>query len=540
VVDAASGAPLPGAVVSLSGLRFAGASVLADAHGRFVIVDVPPGAYTLAAQRIGYFDGLAGEAGPLLETTALRAGAGGVRRIELASGEWIPDINVGLWRPASIEGRILDEAGRPAVGRYVRVLAVSGPPREPEFALAGAALTDDRGTYAVGRLLEGNYAVAVLPDGETVLGGSAIPLMFHPGVRTLSDARMVSLEYGQHTTDVDIQTKLVPTRVITGRIVGASEAYANLTLALIDEGAVTLGTTGEVARTTAGSDGAFRFQGIPEGRYQLVSLEGSNRPDSRPASQLLGGPRLWERPGASPSTRSSGVATHWVHASIVVGPEDLVGLSVEALPTIDLAGRIIRDSAEADTVRMPRSVRLLTVGASRGFVPTFPVSEDGSFNISGLAGASYWLEIADAVVQEVLIDGRDYRFRPIDARAVRGELSITVTAGGSIAGTVSPPPSLSRPVLQSVIYFTEDRTKWPLAHRFPALAGHVPIGPDGGFDTRARLPEGNYYVVAAVGLSTRDRLSEGTLTKLATAAKIVRVSRGSKTPVDLRLTGVGQ
>lgn len=72
VVTAAGAEPVAGATVQVQG----GRSTVTDAAGRFRVVDVPPGAYTLTARRVGYADGSA--------SVQVRAGAAASVRIALA------------------------------------------------------------------------------------------------------------------------------------------------------------------------------------------------------------------------------------------------------------------------------------------------------------------------------------------------------------------------------------------------------------------------------------------------------------------------
>jgi len=51
VTDATTGQPIPGVQIVVSGTRFSG---IADANGRYVVADVPPGTYTVEARSIGY------------------------------------------------------------------------------------------------------------------------------------------------------------------------------------------------------------------------------------------------------------------------------------------------------------------------------------------------------------------------------------------------------------------------------------------------------------------------------------------------------
>ena len=155
VADATTGEPISGALVALSGPGFRGAAFLTDRQGRFVFDSLPPGQYTISAQKLGYFDGMFAETAIPTDPFAVRLGLGGLRRLVLGDGEWYQDAVVRLNRPASIAGHIFDEQRRPAALRTVRVLSVD-PSGEQPPALAAASLTDDMGAFSVGRLSKGS------------------------------------------------------------------------------------------------------------------------------------------------------------------------------------------------------------------------------------------------------------------------------------------------------------------------------------------------------------------------------------------------
>ncbi len=63
VIDAASGAPVPGVTVSLFGGHLRGAEppkVMTDPQGRFIYRNLPPGSYELMTTKPGYIDGAYG------------------------------------------------------------------------------------------------------------------------------------------------------------------------------------------------------------------------------------------------------------------------------------------------------------------------------------------------------------------------------------------------------------------------------------------------------------------------------------------------
>src|SRR5579872_661174 len=122
VVDAASGRPISGAIVTLGGLAPTAAAApaapvaspqpraLTSAGGQFVFRNLPKGSFSLTVTRAGLLDGAYGRQRPGGLSTDVR----------LDEGQRVGDVVIRMWRPAVISGTITDEAGEPVVGASVR------------------------------------------------------------------------------------------------------------------------------------------------------------------------------------------------------------------------------------------------------------------------------------------------------------------------------------------------------------------------------------------------------------------------------------
>jgi hypothetical protein len=191
VVDAGSGRPLAGAVVTLALQAAPSAQAPAappapapgpapanapapssiganrqvtDPAGRFIFTSLPAGEFTITADRFGYADGGFGRSSP-------RAGN---RRIALAEGEWFQSASIKLWRQSSISGTVLDEAGEPVVSVWVRALAqilISG---QAQWVSGPVTKTDDRGMYRFAGLGPGKWTVLVPSVQSAVPADSSV------------------------------------------------------------------------------------------------------------------------------------------------------------------------------------------------------------------------------------------------------------------------------------------------------------------------------------------------------------------------------
>lgn len=102
VLDAQTGAPVKGAQIWLDRLKVMEAGALTGSDGRFVLDNVVPGRYGLAAHHSRYLRQNYG---------AKRAGGRGTPLI-IAPGQRPKNIEIRLWRSALVTGRIVDEEGK--------------------------------------------------------------------------------------------------------------------------------------------------------------------------------------------------------------------------------------------------------------------------------------------------------------------------------------------------------------------------------------------------------------------------------------------
>jgi hypothetical protein len=325
VVDAVTGAPLPGASVSLGRLDVQRPSprMVTDSRGRFIFHNLPPSAeYFLDARRFGYAVTRYGWAAPdgTLATSA-------IRRIPIADGQWVNTISIPLWRYGAISGRVVDERGEPIVGVAVRAFGFNNIAGQSQIVGGSLGTTDDRGVYRLTNVKPGRYVVSVLSVQSTVLnttpegppiravgelesggysGGRgamvtspgidvdgrhrlvvtnfapppppadgsvrAYPAVFFPGVPRAVDAQPIEMGYGDNRTGVDFQLRPVPGVRVSGRLESRSgELPESLLLRLMPVGSERLGPGSEAATTNSDRDGTFTFLNVPEGSYTLLA-----------------------------------------------------------------------------------------------------------------------------------------------------------------------------------------------------------------------------------------------------------------------------
>jgi hypothetical protein len=169
VVDADTGTPVPDVTVTTAmraapvapALAAAGRGggsqvrLLTGADGKFVVRDVPLGNVQLSATARGYVNGGYGQTRP----------AGPVAPFVVAPGTKVAQVQIRMWRTATITGTVTDERGEPQPGVEVRAMRRSylrGQPRltmAPTGGLATFSKSDDRGVYRLSGLPPGDYVV---------------------------------------------------------------------------------------------------------------------------------------------------------------------------------------------------------------------------------------------------------------------------------------------------------------------------------------------------------------------------------------------
>jgi hypothetical protein len=271
-----------------------------------------------------------------------------------------------------IEGRVLDEEGRPVVEASVQPVVRKKYWNGPyyETAVATSDDTDDRGYFRLHSLPAGSYVVAVTPPQRTrsPRETSVYLRTYQPGTTTLGSAEAVVVGEG---TEVPLTLQLVrvPLVRLAGTVVdseGKPAAAQNVRL-LADNGAEwpSHDHMRPVAGATSTSDGTFTLDGVPPGHYLLTVVDARGR-------RQLGDPfTLAEVP-------------------LTVGAVPMEGLKVVLLPAVTVRGHL--EWAGNGPVPWPRQtplgrIRLNPVGrpTDLGGLDT-QVQPDGTFEFRALYG----------------------------------------------------------------------------------------------------------------------------------------------------------
>jgi hypothetical protein len=239
VVNHDGGEALSRAEVTLRGVAGSGGSTRTartDSFGMFAFSSVPAGAYLVSASRQYSVSAFYGQK---------RWNSAGLPVVVEANDSLT--LSIRMHRFGAIAGRVLDENDVGILGHEV----VAYRDEKPAQVVARAT-TDDYGRYRIYGLTPGTYLVR--SAAKTVEGVGYLPV-FAPSSQEMDQARRVDVQLDQESTGIDLRPAQGRLFEVTGRVSGG--APVELTLA------------GETGRQTIAVTGAFRFNPVAPGQYEL-------------------------------------------------------------------------------------------------------------------------------------------------------------------------------------------------------------------------------------------------------------------------------
>ncbi len=504
-----TGQPLEGALLRLvrwdGGLGRQFPPVRSDAEGRFVMEKLPAGEYAISFSAEGFVGLEYGQRRPQEPP----------RRIRLAEGQHVANIEMTLPRTVAIEGQVVDEFGDPAPGitiQIARVQFAAGKHRLMPAPGQTGTPTDDLGRFRIFNLPPGDYYLAALSGpfaGPEAAAGFA--LTYFPGTPNPQDAQAVTVGVGQDVTGVTLQMSPAPMSTITGVTTDDQGKPMQSELMLVPT------SGGDVramimSRIPTAPDGSFSFRNVAAGTYALQAF-------GRP----VGGGNLGRAPFGATQVTVDG---------------DLRDVVVKIAAGATLRGRIILEGdgplPAPDRVRVfPAPVNFAT-GPVGGGPPDSVTMADWTFETKNMTGTRVVranVGAAGWTLKRVTRDGVDITDRPIEftGEDVNG-IEVTLTNRvATVTGTVTDGNAPASEA--SVLIFAEDPANWvfPSRHLFSAR-------PDAkGAFTAAGLPPGDYLAIAVPPVTGADWQDPATLAVYQGLATKVTVGEGGTATTALRL-----
>ena len=405
-----------------------------DDAGRFSLFSVPPGTYTVGAERTGYF-------------LALPTGkASAIPTATLKPGQQIRDYRMEMSPRSVISGRLLNEDGDPVRGAEIEV--------EPVPASGGllyslgvhGASTNDRGEYSIS-VPAGFYRIrAITSDylGDEIRTDGTLPMTYaptwHPTATSAENAAIVEARAGAESTGADIflhRIRLSVEGKTTGIPPGA-KASVNLEC-----------QTGRVdfwVDTTPKPDGAFSFGRLQPGKCHLFAQASSSGRELRSAV-----------------------------VELKLSADAITQLDLALKPGSDISGTLeMADPAEI----AGRVVRLESLDRNMGRTYTGSATGDGVFDIKAVAPGRYCVEVQpmpeDSYVKTVTLDGAAVVRGILDLRAGAGAFHVKIATGkgtARISGIVQDASGRPTPAAWAYLVPEGDETLEQERHSMTASDG---------------------------------------------------------------------
>ncbi|HXM46022.1 MAG TPA: carboxypeptidase-like regulatory domain-containing protein [Bryobacteraceae bacterium] len=243
VLDRATGRPLARSMVTLRPVDGVGGkpqSVRADRTGQFAFT-VNAGMYLLRATRDGF--------APFQYGQREWKSAGKPMAVEQDGSLYL---NIHLRRYAAISGTVLDENEIGIPDQKVIAYPATLPLR-----IAATATTDDRGIYRIHGLEPGPYYVRAA--AKLLEDGSGLLPTFHKETVAVEQSNTVDADLDQQADEIDIRPFPGKLFRVSGRVFVSPPAP------------VTLSLISDVGRVQTKTAGAFDFEQVAPGNYEIVA-----------------------------------------------------------------------------------------------------------------------------------------------------------------------------------------------------------------------------------------------------------------------------
>ncbi|MGA2131045.1 MAG: carboxypeptidase-like regulatory domain-containing protein [Bryobacteraceae bacterium] len=339
VFDALSGAPVVGAIVSISGP--ARVTARSDSAGHFRLAATQPMIY-LQISRAGYINAN--------------------RNVKTNPDKPASDLRIDLTPTAVISGKLVDDEGSPVEGAQVTALRYQLVNGERKLQPGSGTWTaaDDLGTYRIANLPAGRYYVRATAGALGNWDGRYMGEYYPGGLQPTADG-LVEVKAGEERRGIDLRFTKHEGVTVEGRIAMADGSAAPKHWPHVHMSTDEFGGPSFFAFRSS-PDGTFRFAHVPPGVYTLRA-NSENYPPR--AGDLFAEQRL--------QVGDSSV-------------RDLT-LTMRAIKPVDISGTIVFAEGAA-----PRQM-LINVRAPQGNDTTSRSSDDGTFTLQGLLPGHHDLQI---------------------------------------------------------------------------------------------------------------------------------------------------
>lgn len=329
---------------------------ITDADGNYRLTAIPPGNYQIFP------------IAPAYVPTDLMT-SGGRKVLLLGENEDVQGIDFSLQPGGVITGRVSDAEGRPLIEERI-TLTTEGDPNTRGRTVPGSerGLTDDRGIYRLYGIPAGRYKISAGiaeddPYFEPRAGRVAYKRTYYGDTTEFDNAKVIEVVEGGELKNIDIALgRSLPTFSASGRVLDSESGKPVMGLRFMLQRIVEKGTGAPMAPSlsTSNSQGEFRIENIPPGKYTVI---------------------------ASPD-RESELRTDAVAFEII--DQDVSGLLVKTFKGLSLTGNIVVEGTTDKNIlskiaQMRLHVYSRDEATRSGWGREAVVSPDGTFRVTGLA-----------------------------------------------------------------------------------------------------------------------------------------------------------
>jgi protocatechuate 3,4-dioxygenase beta subunit len=486
-----------------------------DAQGRFEIRELPAGRYTMTASKGGFVSLQFGQRRPSESGTP----------IELGDGQTLDKIRIALPRGSVLGGRITDEFGEPVANASVTAFryGYAGGARRmmPAQGANARDTTDDQGQFRLFGLPPGEYFISAMlrsggPEVTDPMGEpSGYAATYYPGTTNIAEAQRVTLAVSQENTGVHFG--LIATRLVrvTGQVIMSTGAAATNGMVMLAPTSSAGGRAMTMQQGGAGNridaNGTFRVSNVAPGRYQVQA-------------------------------RAGGREGELARMDLVVGAEDVEGLTLVTAPGTVINGTVVSDTGEAFDFR-PLQLQVSARAAApdtqalAGGPGGLRIGDDWSFTLRNIVDPIVIRPSAPQgwMLKSVFLNGEDITDTPTEfapGQAVSGVQIVMTKKIAAVSGAVTD--ARGNPVLDAaVVVFPANEKLWTYQSRFIRAARP---DQDGKFHVTALPSPEAYLMVAVQGLEDGQAGDPEFLATVRDSATKFDLGEGESKAVDVKLS----
>jgi len=408
VVSSVGGTPVKKATVTLRNAtqNFAYAA-LSDATGHFLIENVEPGSYQVAADSSGFM--------------SLMVRPSALKPITVAEEQHVKDVAVKLTPLGSISGHIVDADGDPIARANVSAMRYQYQQGRKRLQPSGFTSTNDLGEYQMVALPPGRYYLLVVaqprimrlpPHTRLAMPETAYPDTFYPNGSAITQAKGTQVDAGAQIGDVDFRLQEVPSHHIRGSVPGSSTDHStrNAFVTVVRSGDDSFATPGfQQKSASVQPDGTFDVRGLVNGSYNL-------------------------------SIRSQQRQAMSAHQLVTIADQDVDGIVLQPIPSRTITGSVTVEGTHPDSWQGMQINLSPLDGMGRTY--NAEIGSDATFSFNDISAAVYdlnvWANIPGKYVKSIRFSDRDIADGQLDlSHQSEGKIEIALASDvGTLLGGV--------------------------------------------------------------------------------------------------------